>query len=92
MASVRHQNTPRAIRKHRFHLLSYRSRGTLMSYTDHSVQCRFKSNAPNETVRRLFNLHYLPWIYCINTLFTMVLWQKCGIFTLNFITGVMVYI
>ncbi len=27
-------------------LLSYRSRGTLMSYTDHSVQCRFKSNTP----------------------------------------------
>ncbi len=35
--------------------------------------------------------HYLPWIYCSNTHCTMVLWQKCGIFTLNFITGVKVY-
>ncbi len=35
--------------------------------------------------------HHLPWIYCSNTHCTMVLWQKCGIFTLNFITGVMVY-
>ncbi len=35
--------------------------------------------------------HYLPWIYCSNTHCTMLLWQKCGIFTLNFITGVMVY-
>ncbi len=39
------------------------------------------------------HLHYLPWIYCnvSNTHCTMVLWQKCGIFTLNFITGVKVY-
>ncbi len=35
--------------------------------------------------------HHLPWIYCSNTHCTMVLWQKCGIFTLNFITGVKVY-
>ncbi len=28
----------------RIHLLSYRSRGTLMSYTDHSAQRRFKLN------------------------------------------------
>ncbi len=28
-------------------MLSNRSRGTLMSYTDHSVQRRLKSNAPN---------------------------------------------
>ncbi len=37
--------------------------------------------------------HYLPWIYCndSNTHCTMVLWQKCGIFTLNFITGVKLY-
>ncbi len=34
--------------KHRIRLLSYRSRGTLMSYTDHSVQRRLKSNAPND--------------------------------------------
>ncbi len=27
-------------------LLSYHSRGTVMSYTDHSVQRRLKSNAP----------------------------------------------
>ncbi len=30
----------------RIHLLSYRSSGTLMSYTDHSAQRRFKSNTP----------------------------------------------
>ncbi len=47
MVSVRHQSTARAIRKHRFHLLSYSSRGTLMSYTDHSVQRRLMSNTPN---------------------------------------------
>ncbi len=37
--------------------------------------------------------HYLAWIYCNvnNTHCAMLLWQKCGIFTLNFITGVMVY-
>ncbi len=34
---------------------------------------------------------YLPWIYCNNTYCTMVLRQKCGIFTLSCITGVMVY-
>ncbi len=32
---------------HRIRLLSYNSRGTLMSYSDHSAQRRFKSNAPN---------------------------------------------
>ncbi len=37
------------------------------------------------------HLQYLPWIYCSNTHCTMVLWQKCGIFTVNFITGVKVY-
>ncbi len=30
----------------RIHLLSYRSRGTVMSYTVHSAQRRLKSNAP----------------------------------------------
>ncbi len=35
--------------------------------------------------------HYLPWIYCSNIHYTMALWQKCGIFTFNIITGVMVY-
>ncbi len=33
--------------KYRIHLLSYRSRCILMSYTDHSVQPRLKSNTPN---------------------------------------------
>ncbi len=47
MVTVLHQSTARAIQKHRIHLLSYRSRSTLMSYTDHSVQRLFKSNAPN---------------------------------------------
>ncbi len=46
MVSVWHQSTARAIRMHRIHLFSYHSRGTLMSYTDHSVQRRLKSNAP----------------------------------------------
>ncbi len=32
-------------------LLSYRSRSTLMSYTDHSVQRCLKSNAPNESAQ-----------------------------------------
>ncbi len=40
MVSVWHQSTAWAIRKHRIRLLSYRSRGTLMSYTDHSAQRR----------------------------------------------------
>ncbi len=31
----------------RIRLLSYGSRGTVMSYTDHSAQRRFKSNTPN---------------------------------------------
>ncbi len=31
-------------------MLSNSSRGTLMSYTDHSVQRRFKSNAPNDWI------------------------------------------
>ncbi len=51
--SVWHQSTARAIRKHRNRLLSYRSRGTLMSYTDHSAQRRLKSNAP---------FHCWPWV------------------------------
>ncbi len=48
----------------------------------------------NETVRRIFkstNRPNLSWIYCSITHCTMVLWQKCGIFTLNLITGIMVY-
>ncbi len=49
MVSLWHQNTARAIRKHRHHLLSYGSRGTLMSYTDHSMQRRLKSHAPMTT-------------------------------------------
>ncbi len=47
MVSVWHQSTARTIRKHRNHLLSYRSRGILMSNTDHSAQRRLKSNAAN---------------------------------------------
>ncbi len=31
-------------------MLSNRSRGTLMSYTDHSVQRRFKSNTPTDWI------------------------------------------
>ncbi len=49
--SLWHQSTARTIREHWIHLLSYRSRGTLMSYTEHSVQCRLKSNAPYESAQ-----------------------------------------
>ncbi len=44
--TVWHQSTARVIRMHRIRLLSYRSRGTLMSYGDHSAQRCFKLNAP----------------------------------------------
>ncbi len=43
---------------HRIRLLSYRSRGTLMSYSDHSAQRCFKSNAPNE---RCSTDHMIKW-------------------------------
>ncbi len=46
MITLWHQSTSRAIRMHKIRLLSYRSRGTLMSYGDHSAQRCFKSNAP----------------------------------------------
>ncbi len=36
--------------KSRLNLFSNSSRGTLMSYTDHSVQRRFKSNAPTDWI------------------------------------------
>ncbi len=106
IVSVRHQSTARAIRKHRFNLLSYRSRGTLMSYTDilcsaalsrtrlmweHKPNMRNTVQRDSQKAFQYAHRHYLPWIYCSDTHCTMVLWQKCGIFTLNFITGVMVY-
>ncbi len=50
MLTVCHQSTARAIRMHRIRLLSYRSRGTLMSYSDHSAQRCFKSNAPSFSI------------------------------------------
>ncbi len=59
----------------RIHLLSYRSRGTLMSYTDHSAQRRFKSNTPYvmcevELVQRFPNpVHPPPCIFCMSLLF-----------------------
>ncbi len=46
MITVRHQSTARAIRKQSDPMHSNRSRGTLMSYGDHSAQRHFKSNAP----------------------------------------------
>ncbi len=69
-------------------ICSYRSRGTLMSYTDHSVQRRFKSNTPentsrtwetlcNETVRRLFNMH-IAIIYHGFTVVTFTALWYCG--------------
>ncbi len=59
---------------------------------------KFKAKQEKQCVQRdsqkafqSTHCYYLPWIYCSNTHCTMVLWQKCGIFTLNFITGVKVY-
>ncbi len=49
MVSVWHQSTARAIREQLVSMLSNGSRGTLMSYTDHSMQRRLKSNAANVT-------------------------------------------
>ncbi len=49
MVSVWHQSTTRAIREQMDPMLSNGSRGTLMSYTDHSVQRRLKLNAPIES-------------------------------------------
>ncbi len=46
MISVLHQSTVRTIREQVVPMLSSGSRGTLMSYTDHSVQRRLKSNSP----------------------------------------------
>ncbi len=57
------QSTARVSRKHRIHLLSYRSRGTLMSYTDHSAQRRlsrtrlFFLSRPNLVIRSDFVSH-----------------------------------
>ncbi len=38
-----------------------------------------------------FTHRHLPCIYCSDIHCTTVLWQKSGIFTLNFITGIIVY-
>ncbi len=46
MITVWHQSTARAIRKQSDPLHSNRSHGTLISYSDHSAQRCFKSNAP----------------------------------------------
>ncbi len=40
MISIWHHSTARVTRRHRIRLLSYRSRGTVMSYTDHSASSR----------------------------------------------------
>ncbi len=49
MVSVWHQSTARAIIEQMDPMLSNGSRGTLMSYTDYSVQRCFKLNAPIKT-------------------------------------------
>ncbi len=41
---------PRVIREQMDPMLPNGSRGTLMSYTDHSVQRRLKSNAPTDWI------------------------------------------
>ncbi len=46
MITLWHQSTARAIRKQSDPMHSNRSRGTLMSYGEHSAQRCFKSNAP----------------------------------------------
>ncbi len=46
MVSVWHQSTARAIREQIDPMFSNGSHGTLLSYTDHSVQHRLKSNTP----------------------------------------------
>ncbi len=51
MVSVLHQSTARMIREQTDPMLSNGSRGTLMSYTDHSVQRRFRAR-PNEALYR----------------------------------------
>ncbi len=56
MVSVWHHSTARAIREQTDPMLSNGSRGTLMSYTDHSVQRRLKSNAPFGCIRKLRQL------------------------------------
>ncbi len=57
-------------------ICSYRSRGTLMSYTDHSVQRRFKSNAPNVRTQAEHEKHCATrqsegFSICTSPLFTM---------------------
>ncbi len=53
MITVWHQSTARAIRKQSDPMHSNRSRGTFMSYGDHSVQRRLKWNAPKITAREI---------------------------------------
>ncbi len=68
MITLWHQSTARAIRMHKIRLLSYRSRGTLMSYGDHSAQRCFKSNAPFVSTLRTCARHMtriLPNEKCI---------------------------
>ncbi len=68
MITVWHQSTARVIRMHRIRLLSYRSRGTLMSYGDHSAQRCFKSNAPID--RQAHDTHaqfFLPIKFSANS-------------------------
>ncbi len=63
MITLWHQSTARAIRMHWIRLLSYRSRGTLMSYGDHSAQRCFKSNAP--FVSTLRTCAHVTWlVFC----------------------------
>ncbi len=57
-------------------ICSYRSRGTLMSYTDHSVQRRFKSNTPNVRTQAEHEKHCATrqsegFSICTSPLFTM---------------------
>ncbi len=65
------------------------SRARLM--WEHKPNMRNTVQRDSQKAFQYAHRHYLPWIYCSNIHYTMVLWQKCGIFTFNIITGVMVY-
>ncbi len=59
-----HQSTARATREQMDPMLSNSSRGTLMSYTGHSAQRRFKSNTPINRRESETNCHVM---WCIST-------------------------
>ncbi len=59
------------------------SLGTLMSYTDHSIQRRLKSNAPNVTTERITESFY--WIESQRVGLSMGAFKCCFLFPLRMI-------